>query len=178
MMPKKYEQIVFRKPTPMDGADMYQLVKESGVLDTNSEYCYLMLCKYFSDTCVIAESNGQMVGFVSAFQPPAEKDCMFIWQIAVSTKYQGSGIGTYLIQAALSQQDMGVRYIEATISLGNAASIALFDKIAKQLGSICTVSSGFESHHFSDKLHEAEWLHRIGPFSLEPSNHQLGEFIQ
>jgi L-2,4-diaminobutyric acid acetyltransferase len=177
-MTREVNQIVFRKPTPLDGANMYQLVKESGVLDTNSEYCYLMLCQYFTDTCVIAESNGEMVGFVTAFLTPAEQDCMFIWQIAVSMKYQGLGIGTNLIQAALSQQDMGVQYIEATISLGNAASIALFEKIAKQLGSYCNVSKGFESQHFSDAQHEAEWLHRIGPFSLERSNYQLGEFIQ
>jgi len=44
-------QLKFRKPCAQDGAGIWDLVRETEVLDLNSAYCYLMLGKYFPDTC-------------------------------------------------------------------------------------------------------------------------------
>ena len=62
-------QLIWRSPSEEDGKDIWELVKSTRVLDLNSAYSYLLLSKYFCDTCVVAEVNGKIVGFVSAFHP-------------------------------------------------------------------------------------------------------------
>ena len=43
-------------------------------LDENSMYCNLVQCEHFSETCVIAELDGVIVGWISAFIPPDAPD--------------------------------------------------------------------------------------------------------
>ncbi|HBQ24847.1 MAG TPA: diaminobutyrate acetyltransferase, partial [Syntrophomonas sp.] len=47
-----------RFPSEEDGRGIWELVKSTRVLDLNSAYSYLLLSKYFSDTCVVAEVEG------------------------------------------------------------------------------------------------------------------------
>ena len=56
--------VSIRMPEAKDGKDIYALVKESGTLDANSEYAYLLLGEHFKETCVIAEEGGKLAGFV------------------------------------------------------------------------------------------------------------------
>jgi L-2,4-diaminobutyric acid acetyltransferase len=56
-----------RKPQPKDGASMWALVRDSRTLDLNSAYLYLLLSEHFANTCVIAENEQGIIGFVSAF---------------------------------------------------------------------------------------------------------------
>src|SRR5699024_502549 len=51
-----------RAPTLDDGADVWTLIKETGVLDLNSSYSYLMWCTNFSDTSVVIETDDEIVG--------------------------------------------------------------------------------------------------------------------
>src|SRR5690606_4540692 len=64
------QPIAFEQPTVADGAEMWRLVRESGVLDENSCYAYLLLCRHFDSTCLVARQAGDVVGFVAAYRPP------------------------------------------------------------------------------------------------------------
>jgi len=141
------------------------LVRQSGVLDANACYTYLMLCRNFSHTCVVAEVDGKAAGFLTAYLLPDQPDTLFVWQIGVEPSERRQGLATLMFET-LFQRDLikNIRYLETTISFSNKASQALFRKFARQLGTSCHVSTCFETHHFPDE-HERELLFRISPFT-------------
>lgn len=168
MKPITVTNLQFRRPNTEDGGSMWKLVKESGVLDVNSSYSYLMLCKYFHDTCLLAEDRDaeQLAGFVTGFRLPNEADTYFVWQIAVSDSCRGQGIATRLIKQVLERLQ-GIRYVAATIAPSNAASQSLFRKLARDWNAPLSVepSAGFCAGQFPEGSHEDEHLYKIGPLA-------------
>ncbi|MCD1261088.1 diaminobutyrate acetyltransferase [Paenibacillus athensensis] len=160
--------VTIRKARPEDGRHIWQTVADSGRLDVNSAYCYIMLAAYFKDTCLVAELDGRIVGFVSAFIQPSDREVLFVWQIAVSRDYRKRGIADSLLSSLIAlDRCREVRYIEATISPDNAASHRLFAGLADRLGTRRTVASGFAAELFPGSQHEAEQLVRIGPLGSQ-----------
>lgn len=157
--------IVIRAPAVSDGAEIWRIVKESGTLDLNSAYLYLLLCKDFSETCVVAEQNGRLVGFVTGYRPPQHKEVIFLWQVGVDLACRGQGLGKRMVKAFLrSEGARGAAHLETTISPSNQASQALFRGIARELGAGVEVTPCFVATDFpTGKEHEAEELYRIGP---------------
>ena len=157
-------QLIFRKTEARDGPRAWQLVKDTGVLDVNSAYAYIVLCDYFSDTCAIAEEAGQAVGFVSAFRDPRDPSVLFIWQVAVDASRRGQGLASRMIRHVLQREACrGVRTLELTISPSNRASQGLFRKLASELGCEVQVSRGYAAGLFPGGAHEDEDVYRIGP---------------
>ncbi len=155
----------FRKPDKADGAAIWALVKETGVLDLNSPYSYLMLGEYFSDTCVVAERKGRIVGFVSGFIPPEQPDTIFVWQVGVDSSERGKGLAKQVLRALLrSEACQDVHYLNSTVTPSNAASTRLFRAIARELHTPCVIDDGFHEKLFPGEGHESERLFRIGPF--------------
>ena len=79
----KISEINYRHPTLDDGSKIYSLVKSCPPLDVNSQYFYYILCKDFSNTCVVAEYDRNLLGFVSAYLQPEKSQSLFVWQVAV-----------------------------------------------------------------------------------------------
>lgn len=156
----------FRKPTKEDGADVRHLIKDTGILDLNSSYSYLMWCEFFDETTVVVEQDEDIVGFVSGFIQPAKSDTLFIWQVAVDEAARGNGLGTKMILHLLERKACkNVRYIEATFSPSNIPSQRLFQGLAEKLNMHCQVSEGFTTEDFPEDTHEDERVFRIGPFA-------------
>lgn len=163
-MPVQGKAISMRQPRLDDAKSIWSLVRSTHVLDVNACYTYLMLCRNFANTCVVAEVNGEVAGFLTAYICPEQLDTLFVWQIAVKQSERGQGLASGMLNA-LSQRNLfkNIRYLETTIAPSNTASQALFQKFARQMQTSCHVSSCFEAHHFPDE-HERELLFRIGPF--------------
>lgn len=158
------ETLKYRNPTVEDGPDVWSLVKNSGVLDVNSSYCYLLLCQDFSDTCIVAEMAGKVVGFVTAYRPPARRDVLFVWQIGVDSSVRGRGVASALLDSLLSQDVCrDVLYIETTISPSNMPSRALFHSLARRLDVPVAEHEGFSEKLFPEGAHEPEHLFQLGP---------------
>ena len=154
----------FRMPVIADGAEIWRIVKESGVLDLNSAYLYLLLCKDFSQTCVVAEQKGRLVGFATGYRPPGRDDSIFLWQIGIDAALRGRGLGKQVLAHFLNSKGaIGASYLETTISPSNQASQRLFRGLARDLGTNCQVQPCFGIDQFPSG-HEAEDLYRIGPF--------------
>ncbi|CAM4006951.1 diaminobutyrate acetyltransferase [Cohnella lubricantis] len=153
----------FRSPTTEDGKRMWRLAANSGRLDLNSPYAYVMMGKWLSDTCLIAErkEDGREVGFITGFRMPADPQTLFIWQVAVDASCRGRGVALAMLNELTAELD--VRYVETTISPGNSASRRLFQKWADSLRTALTVTEGFREDHFPGMDHEREELFRIGP---------------
>ncbi len=89
--------LTIRKPKATDGAAVNEMIAQCKPLDENSVYCNLLQCSHFADTCVIAELDGQTVGFVSGYIVPAHPERLFIWQVAVSPKARGLKLAKSMI---------------------------------------------------------------------------------
>ncbi|ABM62496.1 diaminobutyrate acetyltransferase [Halorhodospira halophila] len=155
--------IVFRPPTREDGATIHQLVERTGVLDVNSCYLYLLLCTEFSDTCVVAEEEGALLGFTTGLRLPKRPESIFLWQIGIHPDAQGRGLGKCLVRAFLETPGArDAQVLETTISPSNAASQGLFQAIARERGAEVQVSEYFRDDHFPPG-HESEEHYRIAP---------------
>jgi len=148
-----------------DGPSIWRLARDSGALDTNSCYAYLLLCSDFCDTCFVAYDGDQLAGFVVGYVPPQRPDVVFIWQIGVATDYRGQGLGRELLSRLVDHAAAdGARYLEATVTPSNRASQRLFRSLADRRGWELTVNRHFDDELFPEVQHEQEFLIRIGPF--------------
>ncbi|MCA9122359.1 MAG: diaminobutyrate acetyltransferase [Planctomycetales bacterium] len=158
--------LAFRTPTLQDAAQMWQLASDSGVLDENSHYCYLIICRDFSETCVVAADGSEIVGFVTAYRPPQRSSNIFVWQIGVSEAARGRGVAKRLLHELVALPACrGVQVLEATVTPSNSASRRLFQSFAANLSVPCNIAAGFARELFSDGEHEEEELLRVGPFA-------------
>lgn len=158
----------FHHPDASEGAGMWELVKETGVLDLNSSYLYLMMGRYYGQTCLVAKQNGKVRGFVMGFIPPERDDTYFLWQVGVSAAARGQGLATRMIQHLLKQPACkNVRYLETTITPSNEASRKLFKGLARRWDAELKIQTGFDASLFpGHAAHESEDLFYIGPFDL------------
>ena len=153
---------------------VWKLVRESGVLDLNSPYCYLILCKDFPETCVIAEQDLEVVGFVTAYRPPTTPHVVFVWQIGVSETARGQGLGTAMLLSLLERKSCrNISHLEATVTPSNERSLRLFHSLARRLHTRIAEEACFGEELFPDGGHQAERLIRIGP--INKLNHTNGE---
>lgn len=162
--PASPDEITLRSPVVQDGGALRRLVERSGALEENSCYAYLLLSTHFATTCVVAEHDGHVVGFVAAYVPPTKPDVLFVWQIAVEVEARRSGLGKRLLKHVVSLRGArSARFLEATVTPSNLPSRRLFTSFAEELGVACCEADGFSPEDFGGEAHEAERLLRIGP---------------
>lgn len=137
-------------------------------VDINSPYSYLMLGEYFAENCAVAERNGDLVGFVTGFRPFEDPETLFIWQIAVDESARGLGVASRLLDDVAGRPRVPrLRYLEATVTPGNAASKKLFRAFAERWKAECQEEVLFDRSDFprdADEGHEPEIRFRIGAF--------------
>ena len=139
---------------------------DSGALDLNSLYCYLLLCSDFADTSVVACGGSAVLGFVMAYRPPPRRHTVFVWQIGVAAPYRGQRLGNRLLHELIALPACrDVFYLEATVTPSNTASRRLFQSFAGDLAVPCQVSPRFAGELFGTGNHEAEEQYRIGPIT-------------
>lgn len=160
---------LLRMPAREDGYPVWQLVSQCPPLDLNSVYSYLLLCEHFRKTCVVAEANGQIDGFVSAYLPPDRDDVLFIWQVAVHERGRGHGLGRQMLLSLLDRPHLAhIRYLETTVGPDNAASRHMFAAVAHNMGTSIDESPLFEPELFGPEAHDDERLLKIGPLRRMP----------
>jgi L-2,4-diaminobutyric acid acetyltransferase len=154
---------LLRKPTAVDGRAVWDLIAQCPPLDANSLYCNLLQCTHFADTCIVAEHDARIRGWVSAYRPPTEPETLFIWQVAVHRDERGHGLAGSLIRALLERDAArGVRQLKATIIPDNCASWALFRSVADSLNASFTSREHFENGKHFGGQHPSEHMITIG----------------
>lgn len=152
-----------RIPSLADAQAMWRIARDSVVLDLNSSYAYLLWCKDFSETSVVAEVDGSIAGFVTGYRPPHQPDTLMVWQVAVAEQWRGRGIARAMLDALADRPtDPPVKHLETTITADNAASQRLFAAFAAARGARVERRPGFEAAQFPDD-HDAELLFHISP---------------
>jgi L-2,4-diaminobutyric acid acetyltransferase len=156
-------QIRIECPSAGDGPVLWRLARDSGELDLNSPYAYLIWCRDFAATSVVARDGERTVGFITGYRRPDAGDTLFVWQVAVDPAYRGQRIGVRMLDGiGDAMRRLGCRYMEATVTPGNIASARMFASFARACDAPLATTEGFESTLFPDN-HQPEDLIRIGP---------------
>src|SRR5699024_5321728 len=93
--------IDLRSPSLADGAAMWRLTRDTGVLDLNSSYQYLLWCRDFSATSVVAvDADEHVLGFITAFLRPDAPSTLMVCQAGVDAAARDHTRDTTLADAA------------------------------------------------------------------------------
>ncbi|MEQ3551893.1 diaminobutyrate acetyltransferase [Pseudonocardia nematodicida] len=154
-------------PVPADGVDMWRLAVESGTLDANSRYAYVLWARDFPSTSVIARrDDGRAVGFVTGYLRPDSRNTLLIWQVCVDPVARGAGLAGRMLDAVWDRaaRTWGAADMETTITPDNESSIRLFTSFAKRHDTTIEREDLFGPDLLGDD-HEPEHLYRIGPIA-------------
>ncbi|MCB7135068.1 diaminobutyrate acetyltransferase [Cellulosimicrobium marinum] len=145
-----------RRPTVADGSAMWRVARDSGELDLNSSYAYLLLAEHFADTCRVAVvpdadavGGERVVGFVSGYRLPDDVAHLFVWQVAVDAAVRGQGVAGRLLDALVDAAP-DVTTVKTTVAEDNVASRALFVRWAARRGATIETAPLFTADHFPD----------------------------
>ncbi|MGW6534542.1 diaminobutyrate acetyltransferase [Streptomyces sp. NPDC055051] len=157
------------RPRVGDGAQLWRLAQESGELDVNSSYSYLLWCRDFADTSAVArDAAGRPFAFVTGYLRPDAPRTLLVWQVAVDASHRGLGVAGALLDH-LSERVAHAHpldAVETTITPDNQASERLFSSYARRHGARVRRTVLFPSAAFPAPGHEAEVLHRIAPLAF------------
>jgi L-2,4-diaminobutyric acid acetyltransferase len=157
------DAITFDVPGLPDAAALWRIAKDSKALDLNSSYAYLLWCRDFADTSVVARHEGDVIGFVTGYRRPTATDTLLVWQVAVDDDHRGHGVAARLLDDLLDRLvPHGIRYLETTVTEDNDASNRLFQSLALRRRAGIDRTELFCSADFPDD-HETEFRYRIGP---------------
>jgi L-2,4-diaminobutyric acid acetyltransferase len=167
------ETAVLRAPRTGDGAPLWRIAVDSQVLDANSSYAYLLWCRDFRSTSVIAEIDSEVAGFVTGYLRPQAPDTLFVWQVAVDERFRGRGLaGAMLDRLVGDVAGHGVSTLETTVSPDNEASLAMFAALARRHDTPLEREQLFTPPDFPDG-HQAEDLYRIALHSAAHTEERI-----
>lgn len=155
---------LLRHPSPADGAVLWTLAGAAGGLDRNTPYAYLLWCRDFAGSTVVAAAGDDLVGFVTGYRRPDAPDTLFVWQVAVHPEARRRGLAAAMLEWLVDQ--VGPTWLEATVTPSNAPSSGLFRAFAERRRAALAESELFSTFDFPSldtEEHEAENLVRIGP---------------
>ncbi|WP_410709714.1 diaminobutyrate acetyltransferase [Brevibacterium sp. SIMBA_078] len=130
------------------------------MLDLNSSYSYLLWCRDFADTSVIARIDGEPAGFITGYTRPENPDTLMIWQVAVNENFRGHGLASTMLHELADRT--GALRMETTITEDNAASNRLFQAFAEKRGAGFGRRPLFTPDLYPDG-HDTEYLYEIAP---------------
>ncbi len=144
--------------------DVYKLlVGNRPFVGLNSRYTYFLLARDFSETCLIAKKEREIVAFSSGYIPPRRPDTFFNWEIVVDEKHRGNGLQKELLLHQIKLTN--AKFLELTINPSNYACKRSVLDLTQMLHTRCSERLLFSEHDFGDNGHESEVLYRVGPIS-------------
>lgn len=157
--------VVFEPPRLEDGRALWRIARDSRTLDLNSPYSYVLWCRDFAATSVVARSAAGSCGFITGYRRPDEPETLFVWQVAVDASRRGEGLARRMLDHLA---DRGCGFVEATVTPDNTASDRLFASFARARGAELRRTPYLGAGLFPGD-HEPEVLYRIGPLSSRPT---------
>ncbi|MFE9864472.1 diaminobutyrate acetyltransferase [Streptomyces sp. NPDC005506] len=152
-----------------DGAAIWRIARDSEVLDLNSSYSYLLWCRDFAATSVVArDETGEPIAFVTGYIRPDRPETLVVWQVAVDHGHRGIGLAAELLDSLTARvaEEQGLARVETTITPDNTASDRLFTSYALRHDAAVEREVLFDGELFPEGTHLPEVLYRIGPFHV------------
>lgn len=159
--------LLLRAPLREDAANIWRLAGACD-LDHNAPYMYLVWCRDFADTSLIAEVDGDIAGFVIGYRRPTEPATLFVWQIGVSEAWRRQGLALGMLAHLCKRLAPDLHFVEASVTPGNRASASLFRSLATSSGAELATAELFDTSLFPPgSPHDSEVLVRVGPFASD-----------
>ncbi|MCX6471439.1 diaminobutyrate acetyltransferase [Williamsia herbipolensis] len=156
-------EVSFREPDVADGVRLWEIARDSEVLDLNSSYAYVLWCQDYARTSIVAEVDGTVVGFVTGYVRPQAPDTVMVWQVAVDADQRGLGLAGRMLSALMDRVETdSITRMQTTISPDNEASQKLFTSFAERRDMTISRRDYFAPEDFPDS-HEPEDLYTIAP---------------
>ncbi|MDB1088455.1 diaminobutyrate acetyltransferase [Streptomyces sp. ACA25] len=149
-----------------DGAALWRIARDSQVLDLNSSYSYLLWCRDYATTSVVArDTAGEPAGFITGYLRPQQARTLFVWQVAVDHAHRGRGLAAAMLDGLVARtgEELGVEVMETTVTPDNAPSNRLFTSFAERHAAAVSRDVLLDADVFPESGHEPEVLYRIGP---------------
>jgi L-2,4-diaminobutyric acid acetyltransferase len=165
-IPEGPEGLTLDSPRPTDGADLWRIARDSEALDLNSSYSYLLWCRDYAGTSIVArDASGVPVAFITGYTRPEAPRTLLVWQVAVDSGQRGRGLAAAMLDALARRtaRERAVNVIETTVTPDNTASNRLFASFAARHGAAMKSEVLFDAGAFPEHGHQPEVLHRIGP---------------
>lgn len=122
-------QINIRKAREHEFLKVYDFVSHCKPLENYAEHFYKIMFRYFGNSCLVAEFNDKIVGFVMGFRSQVDNEKFFLWQIGVFSYHRGQEIGKMLLdEFEKAGKNLGCKRVEVTVDPNNPASQKLFEK--------------------------------------------------
>jgi diaminobutyrate acetyltransferase len=161
----------FRNPVGEDGRAVFELIASCPPLDPNSLYCNLLQCTHFAGTCIVAERDGLINGWISGYRPPDEPEAMFVWQVAVHERARGCGLAVSMLDALFRLPAVAdATRLLTTVTPSNQPSRRMFDRFAQRHGAELTTAPWFDKDQHFGGSHESEELISIAPLPPRTPN--------
>ncbi|MFE6685797.1 diaminobutyrate acetyltransferase [Streptomyces sp. NPDC057743] len=142
-----------------DGRELWRIASDSEDLDLNSPYFYVVWCRDFSRTSVVARSADGVCGYIAGYARPEEPETLFVWQTAVDVAQRGRGLARHMLDHLVGSR---YRFVEATVTPSNTASDRFLASFARDHGVTLTRTPLLDAGLFPVG-HEPETLYRMGP---------------
>lgn len=154
--------IRIRRPRAEEGSAIWSLVRRSESLESDGGHVLALLVSRFADTCLVAEAEGALIGFVGGYRTPTPPHSVLLWQIDVDPEFRGKGLGHALLHALIRCPGCAdVEYLEAALESSHVACKRLLEGFARELETSCEVTSG--GSETRSKGGNGQELLRIGP---------------
>jgi L-2,4-diaminobutyric acid acetyltransferase len=164
--PSPSQPFTIDSPRVEDGAALWRIARDSEVLDLNSSYSYLLWCRDFAATSVVARDDaGEPVAFVTGYVRPQDPDVLLVWQVAVDQAHRGKGLAGALLDELTDRvaREPGITWVETTVTPDNIPSDRMFTAYASRHSANLEREVLFNGSLFPGDAHEPEVLYRIGP---------------
>ncbi len=151
-------EAILRAPRPGDGHNIWKFVQARS-LDINSSYLYMLWCRDFAGTTVIAEDAEGLCGFLIAYARPQDTDVLFIWQTTVDPRQQARRLELRMLEYVVGDK---YQFVECTVTPNNNGSNGFLTAFAESRGASVDQAQLFAAELFPPE-HGREDIFRIGP---------------
>lgn len=171
-----FEQPVplLRAPKSEDASRITDLTEDLASGEAYATQGELMNNSAFRDTSVVAELDGEIVGFVSAYRLPYDPQTLFVWHADVAEAAQDRGFTSLMLGHLIRQEAcVGVTRVQTMITSMDERAWTLFRQFARWQRSHMKIQSFITQALTLFTRHETDHLVTIllqGPKLVKPDH--------
>ncbi len=159
--------MTLRPPVTHDAKIIWELARNSEIVDSNPAYFYLLWCHEFANTSIVATVDDQVMAFLLGYLRQDLPDTLVVWQAGVDPAYRVFGLRLCMLNEVIDRNvDRGVNFFETTAGLDDKAIIRVVERFACQRAARVVKQILFGADQFPDE-HATEMLYSVGPFSAD-----------
>ena len=150
---------IVRFPTREDSTPVMELINACEISKYSALSRNILQQDLLSETSVVAELDGQIVGWMAAYKLPHDLETLFVWQLVVSEDERGVGLGSLMINSAL-KRDIGedVERVQTAIKSDDLDTWSFFKRFAHSKNADLNVVSDYTHSLHKSKLDASECI--------------------